>query len=58
MYWNDELFAALKGIPKVTYKKNKKLSLEEKLKLPAVEVIAALNLYKEKNNEKTKRIKK
>lgn len=47
MYWNDELFAALHGIPKVTYKLNKSLPFEQKLKLPAAECIAALYLAKE-----------
>ena len=59
MYWNDELFAALHGIPSVTYKHNKSLPFEMKLKLPAVEVIAALYLAKEvKNGKATRRVKK
>jgi hypothetical protein len=55
MYWNDELFAALNGIPKVTYKNNKSLPFEAKLRLPAVEVIAALYLSRRKENAKCKR---
>ena len=53
--WNDELYAAVNGIPKATYKNNKSLPFEQKLKLPAVEVIAALYLAKERTYEKSKR---
>lgn len=55
MYWNDELYAALNGIPKVTYKNNKSLPIEQKLKLPAAEAIAALYLAKERVYAKSKR---
>lgn len=55
MVWNDELYAAVNGIPKVTYNRNKSLPFEQKLKLPAVETIAALYLTKERLYEKPKR---
>ena len=55
MVWNDELYAAVNGIPKATYKTNKSLPFEQKLKLPAAEVIAALYLTKEKTYGKTKK---
>ena len=53
--WNDELYAAVHGIPKATYKTNKSLPFEQKLKLPAAEMIAALYLAKEKSYGKTKK---
>ena len=49
--WDDVLFAKLNGIPDTTYRINKLLPLEQKLKLPAMECICALKL-KETVNEK------
>lgn len=42
--FNDEMYAMLHGIHPATYKANKALPLEKKLKLPAEEAIAALYL--------------
>ena len=44
MYWNDELYAKFHGIPTATYKINKSLPIERKLKLPAREAICSLYL--------------
>ena len=44
MYWNDELYAKFHGIPTATYKINKSLPIERKLKLPVREAICSLYL--------------
>ena len=43
----DELYAAMNGISAETYKHNKSLPIEQKVKLPAHELISALYLSKE-----------
>lgn len=49
--------AMLRGIHPQTFKTNKDLPLEEKLKLPEWELVYSLN-YKEEHNEKTKNPRK
>ena len=43
----DELYAAMHGIDINTYKNNKSLPIEQKVKLPARECISALYITKE-----------
>lgn len=51
--WDDVLVAKLNGIPDTTYRLNKALPLEQKLKLPAMECICALKLKEVVNEEKS-----
>lgn len=52
MYWNDELYAKFHGIPSATYKINKSLPIEKKLKLPVREAICSLYLTRTKYEHK------
>ena len=55
----DKILASLNGILEVTYRKNKALPIEEKVKLPAMECICALYTAKEpKNAKRIRRTKK
>lgn len=47
----DELYAAMNGISEETYKHNKSLPIEQKVKLPAHELISALYITKESKYE-------
>ena len=57
MYWNDELYAKFHGIPSATYKINKSLPIERKLKLPVREAICSLYLARTTNEIKKRNCK-